>query len=30
MEQKKYDLDFNQALEIVLNGGSVKGQNFVV
>ena len=29
MNEKKYDLDFNQALEIVLNGGAVKGQNFV-
>ena len=29
MDNKKYDLEFNQALEIVLNGGAVKGNNFV-
>jgi len=29
MNDKKYDLDFTQALEIVLNGGAVKGNNFV-
>jgi len=26
---KKYDLDFYQAIEIVMNGGSVKGKNFI-
>ena len=29
MEEKKYDLDFNQALQVLQNGGSVKGNNFV-
>ena len=29
MEHKKYDLDFKEALDIVLDGGAVKGQNFV-
>lgn len=29
MEQKKYDLDFKEALGIVLNGGAVKGENFM-
>lgn len=29
MENKKYDLDFYQALEVVMNGGAVKGDNFV-
>jgi len=28
MNKKKYDLDFHQALEIVMNGGAVKGENF--
>lgn len=28
MNEKIYDLDFHQALEVVLNGGAVKGQNF--
>lgn len=28
MSDKKYDLDFYQALEIVINGGAVRGQNF--
>lgn len=25
---KVYDLDFNQAMEIIMNGGSVKGNAF--
>lgn len=25
---KVYDLDFNQAMEIIMNGGSVKGNGF--
>ena len=29
MNEKKYDLDFYQALEVVMNGGAVKGDNFV-
>jgi hypothetical protein len=29
MNEKKYDLDFYQALEVVMNGGAVKGNNFV-
>lgn len=29
MSDKKYDLDFYQALEIVVNRGAVKGDNFV-
>ena len=29
MNEKKYDLDLYQALEIVMNGGAVKGDNFV-
>ena len=29
MNNKNYNLDFNQALQIVLNGGAVKGNNFV-
>lgn len=28
MSDKKYDLDFYQALEIVLDGGAVKGDDF--
>lgn len=28
MSNKKYDLDFYQALEVVMNGGAVKGDNF--
>lgn len=28
MNKKKYELDFYQALEIVMNGGAVKGDNF--
>lgn len=28
MKEKKYNLDFKQALDIVLNGGAVKGENF--
>jgi len=27
--QKAYDLNFKQALDIVLDGGAVKGENFV-
>lgn len=29
MNEKKYNLDFYQALEVVMNGGAVKGDNFV-
>lgn len=29
MEQRKYDLDFKEAIDIVLDGGAVKGQHFV-
>ena len=29
METKKYDLDFYEALKIVMDGGAVKGDNFV-
>ena len=29
MNEKKYDLDFYQALEVVMNGGAVKGDDFV-
>ena len=29
MNEKKYDLDFYQAFEVVMNGGAVKGDNFV-
>jgi hypothetical protein len=29
MNERKYDLDFYQALEVVMNGGAVKGDNFV-
>lgn len=29
MDDKKYDLDFYQALEVVMNGGAVKGDDFV-
>jgi len=29
MNEKKYDLDFYKALEIVMNGGAVKGDNFI-
>ena len=29
MNDKKYDLDLYQALEIVMNGGAVKGDNFI-
>tara|TARA_R110000772_G_scaffold153317_2_gene264321 strand:+ start:277 stop:519 length:243 start_codon:yes stop_codon:yes gene_type:complete len=29
MNNKKYDLDLYQALEIVMNGGAVKGDNFI-
>lgn len=28
METKKYNLDFYKALEIVLNGGAVRGEGF--
>jgi hypothetical protein len=28
MNEKKYDLDFYQALEVVMNGGAVKGNDF--
>lgn len=28
MEKRKYDLDVFEALKIVLEGGSVKGENF--
>lgn len=28
MNEKKYDLDFYQALEVVMNGGSVRGNDF--
>lgn len=28
MNEKIYDLDFYQALEVVMNGGAVKGNNF--
>lgn len=28
MKKKKYELDFLQALDIVINGGAVKGENF--
>ena len=27
--ETKYDLDFYQALEVVINGGAVKGDNFM-
>ena len=29
MNEKKYNLDLYQALEIVMNGGAVKGDNFI-
>lgn len=29
MENKEYNLDFYEALKIVMNGGAVKGDNFV-
>jgi hypothetical protein len=29
MNEKKYELDFYKALEIVMNGGAVKGDNFI-
>lgn len=29
MSENKYNLDFYQALEVVMNGGAVKGDNFV-
>lgn len=29
MNEEKYNLDFYQALEVVMNGGAVKGNNFV-
>ena len=29
MNERKYDLDFYQALEVVMNGGAVKGDDFV-
>jgi len=29
MEKQNYDLNFYQALEVVMNGGAVKGDNFV-
>jgi len=28
MKEKKYDLDFYEALKIVMDGGAVKGNNF--
>jgi hypothetical protein len=29
MNEKKYNLDFYQALELVMNGSAVKGDNFI-
>lgn len=29
MSKKTYDLDFYQALEVVMNGGAVKGNDFI-
>lgn len=29
MEEVKYELDFFEALKIVLDGGAVKGENFI-
>jgi len=28
-EERKYDLNFYEALKIVMNGGAVKGDNFI-